>query len=88
MRITLKDGYSMNLADKAIDNMELVDALAEMTDDTDILAVSKVVRLILGEEEREKLYDHLRTGDGRVPIQSVSETIKEIFAAYGDSGKN
>ena len=85
MRITLKSGYSMNLADKAIDNMELVDALAEMTDDT---AVSKVVRLILGEEERKKLYDHLRTGDGRVPIQSVSETIKEIFAAYGDSGKN
>jgi len=68
------------------DNMELVDTLAEASEE-DPLAVSKMVRLILGNEKR-KLYDSLRTEDGRVPVEAVSNALKEIFESFGEKGKN
>ena len=85
--VKLSDGFTLELADDIMNNMELVDALAEMTNDSDVLTVSKVSRLILGHDNRKLLYNHLRTEDGRVPVEKVSAAIKEIFAAYKD-GKN
>lgn len=85
--IKLKNGFETDLADNIMDNMELVDALAEASD-SDPLAVSKMCRLILGDEKRKALYDSIRQKDGRVPVAEVSEAIKEIFGAFGDKGKN
>lgn len=87
-KITLSDGFEMELSEDAMDNMELVDALTEMKNDNDTLAVSKITRLILGEENRRKLYDHIRLEDGRVPVKSLSKAVAEIIHAYGEKGKN
>ena len=84
--IRMKSGVTLELDDKVMDNMELVDTLAEASDE-DPLVVSKMVRLILG-DERKKLYDSLRTEDGRVPVESVSDALKDIFEAFGEKGKN
>lgn len=86
--VKLSDGFALEIADNAMDNMELIDALAEMANDEDYLAICKVVKLILGKDGRKKMYDHLRTEDGRVPVEKVSEAIKEIFSAYNNQGKN
>lgn len=86
-QIELKNGFKTELEDNVMDNMELVDALAE-ADDTNPLAVSRIVLLILGKEKRKALYDTLRTEDGRVPVEDVSNAIREIFQAFGDKGKN
>lgn len=86
-QIELTNGFKMELDDNVMDNMELVDALAE-ADGEDALAVSKIARMILGKEKRKQLYDYLRTGDGRVPVEAVSNSIKEIFDSFGDKGKN
>ena len=80
-------GFSFALSENAINNMELVDALAETEDDNPV-AVSRACRLLLGDELRKKLYDHLRDEEGRVPIDKVSEALVEIFAAFGKPGKN
>lgn len=87
MKITTRSGFSCDLPDAAVNNMELVDALAEMQGDSDMLAVSRVLRLLLGDAKRKALYDHLRV-DGRVPIEAVSAEISDIFAALGQAGKN
>ena len=84
--ITMKAGLVLELDVKVMDNMELVDTLAEASEE-DPLAVSKMVRLILGNEKR-KLYDSLRTEDGRVPVEAVSNALKEIFESFGEKGKN
>lgn len=79
-------GFSFSLDEKVLDDMELVDTLAEMQEG-DPLAISAVVRMVLG-DQRRALYDHLRTADGRVPASAVSEEIRQIFDAFGKAGKN
>lgn len=87
MKITTKSGFTCDLPENAADNMELVDALAEMQGDSDILAVSRVLRLLVGDDIRKALYDHLRV-DGRVPLAAVQTEITDIFSALGQTGKN
>lgn len=85
--VELKNGLKLELDEKVMDNMELVDTLADAAGD-DPLAVSKMIKLVLGNENKKKLYDSLRTEDGRVPVAAVSDALKEIFEAFGEKGKN
>lgn len=85
--VELKNGLKLEMDEKVMDNMELVDVLADAAGD-DPLAVSKMIRLVLGNENKRKLYDKLRTEDGRVPVTAVSDALKEIFESFGDVGKN
>lgn len=81
-----KSGFECEVTKGRLDNMELVDALAEL--DENELAVSRVCLLLLGKETRKRLYDHLRTEDGRVPTASLTAELSEIMAALGETGKN
>lgn len=77
MKGTLKSGFEFEVADDVCDNMELLDAVVDA--DENPLAVSKIVKLLLGEDQRRALYDHLRDESGRVPVLSVSNAVAEIF---------
>ena len=81
-------GVTLDIDKSVLDNMELVDALTEMQSDEDVMSVSKVTKLVLGEENRRKLYEKLRTDKGNVPVAEVSEAVKAVFEALGDSSKN
>lgn len=81
------EGLELEIDKAVIDNMELVDALAEMKDDDDVMSISRVSKMIFG-THRKKLYDHLRTEKGTVPVEKVSDAIQTTFRALGDSGKN
>ena len=74
-----KNGFAFEIADERADNMELIDAMADI-DGGNILAVSKVLTLLLGPEQKKKMYDFVRTEDGIVSAQTVSEMIVEILA--------
>ena len=87
MKITTRSGFSCDIPDAAVNNMELVDALAEMQEENP-LQISAVCRLVLGKAQRKALYDHLRTEDGRVPADQVSAALNEIFLALGPDAKN
>ena len=81
-----KSGFEFEIAENVMDNMELVDILAD--DDTDMVyRVSKIARLVLGKEQKQRLYDHHREDDGRVPVEAVYEDISEIFQSF-KQGKN
>lgn len=82
-----RSGFQFEVEENALDNMELVDALAEADGDSP-MAVSKVVLMLLGKEQRQKLYDHLRAEDGRVPVVAVSEAMEDVLKAFGGKGKN
>lgn len=79
-------GFEYAIDPAALDNMELVDAIAEA--DENYLAVSKVIRLLLGDDQRKKLYDHLRTEQGTVPVAAVKDALLEIFKGSGQQVKN
>ena len=81
-----KSGFSYELDETKLDDMELLDAIAEV--DSNPLNISKVLKTILGEDQRKALYDHLRDDTGRVSVKAVTEAIADIFSSSGSDGKN
>lgn len=81
-----KSGFEYEIDPEVFDNMELVDALDE-ADGGNNLAVSRVCLLILGKDQKKKLYDHVRTESGKVPIEAVTNEIVEIISGSKE-GKN
>lgn len=74
-----KNGFAFEITDERTDNMELIDALADI-DEGNPLAVSKVLTLLLGPEQKKRMYDFVRSEEGIVSAQAVSEMLLEILA--------
>ena len=83
---TTKNGFRFCVDENSMNDMELVDVLAD-PDMDDAFRMSHVVRKLLPGDQRKALYDHLRV-DGRVPVDAVVAAVEEIFAAMGNNGKN
>lgn len=81
-----KSGFVYAIDENNVDQ-EFLDALSE-AEEGNPLKVSKALRLLLGEEQRKRLYDHLRNEKGKVPVQAVSEAFRDILANDGTGGKN
>ena len=79
-------GFEYEIKKSKLDNMELIDALVEV--ESNPLAISRVAKLLLDDEQRHGLYNHLRTPEGNVPIVAVSEAVAEIIKGSGQQGKN
>lgn len=73
----LKSGFAYQIEDHVLDNMELLDAIGEV--DQNPIYMSKVLKMLLGDEQKKALYNHLRTEHGNVPIAAISDAITEIF---------
>ena len=72
-------GFAFNVNRTVIDDMRIVDAVAEVADGSNPVAISFLVKTILGEEGKKALYEHLQEEDGRVPLTKVSNEITEIL---------
>lgn len=83
---TTTSGFAYEIPESALDNMELVDAISESEQNP--VALSTILQLLLGQEQKKRLYDHLRTETGTVPVEAVSTAIADIFSGYGTEGKN
>lgn len=87
MKGKLKNGFSFDVDENALDNMELIDAMAEAQEENPAM-FSKAVLLLLGKDQRKELYDHIRDDNGRVSVEAVTNSFVEIFEALGEQGKN
>ena len=81
-----ESGFSIELEESALDNMEVLDALSDL-DEGNPLAMSRLVVKLLGKDGKKRLYDHLRTEDGRVPASAIESAIMELFQSI-NVGKN
>ena len=82
MKGNLSTGFEFEIDDERLDDMEIVEVMAEI--DGNPLLLPKLCNMILGEEQKRRLYDHLRTADGRVPIETMTNAVQEIFNSSGD----
>ncbi len=82
---TTKSGFAFAVNEAVINDMELLELMAEM-DKGHAENLPEVCRRILGQEQKARLYEHVRT-DGVVPIDKVSLEITEILQS-GGQGKN
>ena len=78
-----KSGFSYELDKERLNNYELLEAIEELEENP--LVLSRVVNLLLGNEQTKKLKDHLRTENGIVPTEKMSEEITEIFQNQGET---
>ncbi|EMF0203441.1 hypothetical protein NXK88_002714 [Enterococcus hirae] len=83
MKGKTKSGFEYKISKERLDNYELLEAIGEL--ETNPLALSKVVIMLLGEKQTEALKDHLRTEDGFVPAKKMSEEITEIFESQSNT---
>lgn len=84
---TLSNGFKYEIDDEIMDDMEMVEAVAEAQGENP-LAVATVIKMALGEDQKKRLYDYIRNDKGRVPVQKAVESLTEMFEALGEDGKN
>lgn len=75
--IKTSSGFECDLNENSIDDAELLELIADLDDDN-IMAFPRLCRKLLG-AEKEKLYDHIRTEDGRVPYEALNAEIADIL---------
>lgn len=86
VEIVLDNGLKIQIDENAMDDMELLDLLAQL-DDGNGYAIPRVVEHLLGKEQKKALYDSVRV-NGRAPVRKVVEAMKEILNKLGETGKN
>ena len=84
---TTSSGFNWQIAEDALDDMELLDALTEL-DKGRLEAVSGVCLHLLGKPQRTALYAHLRDENGRVRISAVTNELGEIMTGLRDGKKS
>lgn len=83
-----KSGFEFQVDENALDNMELVDAIADIGDDPDPVEVSHVIKLLFSKEEKRRLYDHVRDkSTNRVPLKKLGDEIADIFESLGEGNE-
>ena len=93
---TLKNGFVFEFDETVADDMRFVDLMAEAIDERatriqQLKAVERLVEMLLGKEQRARLYDHIAADHGgRVPVEIFKDCFQEIMTYdYGeDSLKN
>lgn len=74
---TTESGFNYEIADETLNDYELFELIAEV--DSKPLLLPKLVVKLLGEEQKNNLINHVRTEDGRAPIDKISQEVMEIF---------
>lgn len=75
-----KSGFHFRLDQEVLDDYELLEELCEIDNGNNAMIVNAANR-ILGKEQMQKLKDHLRNENGRVPATKMGEEIAEILAS-------
>lgn len=78
-----KSGFKYSVPEERLNNYELLEAIGELENDP--LILTKVVDLLLGKEQKKELKNHVRTEDGLVPTDKLSEEITEIFQSQSET---
>lgn len=86
MKGTTRSGFEFDIPDETRNDMELLEALIDLQEG-DGIALAQIAKKILG-KQKKALYDHLRTEDGRVPIDKVGDEVLEIFKTLRDGPKS
>lgn len=82
-----ESGFEFEIDEHRLDDMQMIDDLAAI-DGGDWTAFPRTVERLIGKDGKVRLYDHLRTEDGRVPTEAFAHELADILKAAGDAQKN
>ena len=85
-KVTTASGFAAVIDEAVLDDMELLDMLMETSGDN-VRHLPAILGKLLGAEDKQRLYDHVRTAEGRVPYAAIDRELTEIFSSIR-GGKN
>lgn len=89
-QIKTKSGFECEIDSEVLDDMEILDLLLEMEENPDLSLIyyNKLMKKMMDDDTRNRLYEHIRTEDGRVPATGFTTEINEIFGILKDGKKS
>lgn len=81
-----ESGFEYIIEDEATDDYELLEILIDI-DKGDYTKITDMVERLLGNEQKEKLKEHLRKENRRISTKAMLKEIMEIFKG-NKNGKN
>lgn len=80
------NGFEFTLDKRKINDMAFIEALREVENDNPVYIV-ELFNQILGEDQKQRLYDFCREEDGIVPIEKCADEFAMILKSAGDDVK-
>lgn len=89
-QVETSSGFQCEIDTEVLDDMEILDILLEMEDDpkNSLIYYNKIMKKMMDEETKNRLYEHLREENGRVPASKFATEFNEIFKALKDGKKS
>lgn len=72
-----KSGFKYEISDENINDYELFEVMAEI--DENPLLLPKLLKMLLGAEQKDALIEHLRDENGKVSMEAIHGAVTEIF---------
>lgn len=72
-----KSGFNYQIQKEQIEDYEFMEVLGEVEDNP--LLFPKIMKMLFGKDQLNKLKDHLRTEEGFVPSEKMTEEFKEVM---------
>lgn len=82
-----KSGFEFEIDASVLDDFELYDLLSQV-DEGNISALSKALHKLFDKKTVKRLYDHLRTDKGNVPMKAFSDELLDIFKVLGEQNND
>lgn len=73
-----ESGFEFELNEQALTDFRLLDLLSEI-EDGNVSSSVKAIKFLLGDEQKEKLYDFCKNEDGFIPADEVIKVFGEIM---------
>lgn len=73
-----KSGFAYSIPESRLDNMELLEVLVDI-DKGNGTQLPDALEMLLGRDQKQALYDHVRNSEGIVPVSAVSAELMEIL---------
>lgn len=84
---TTASGFAYEIDDNVGDDYEVLELMAKVRKN-DTFAIFELIEKILGPEQKDRLKDHCRQPNGRVPISKINDEVVEILTAQKDLKKS
>ena len=86
INVKLSNGLELVIDEAVCDDIYFVETLAAVQEDA--LNYVKVFDMLLGKDQKLKLYKSLEDEHGRVPIATLNAAFEEIMTKAGEEVKN
>ena len=85
MLIKLDNGLELEMDKELLNDMRVLDLMAE---DDNPTSYPKLVNLIMGKDQKQKVYDFIsKENNGRIPIEQFRPIFEELLIKMGEQDK-